>query len=112
MKLSNGNTANGVAESLTADFLTLHRNGVVRSSPATNVWQSRVRESYNQRPVGWAVTATAGTVMGVVIPAASGASFSEGTVESWLLISAGVTVAAGAIGCRINRVRTLYEAGP
>lgn len=112
VKLSNGKTVKGVVESVTADSITLHRKGVIESFPAANVWQFRVRKSYNERPVGWTVTAAAATVMGVVIPAASGGSFDEGALEAWLLISAGVTAAAGAIGFRINRMRTLYEAGP
>ena len=112
VKLSNSKTVKGVVESVTADSITLHRKGGIESFPAASVRQFRVRKSYNERPVGWTVTAAAATVMGVVIPAAGGGSFDEGALEAWLLISAGVTAVAGAIGFRINRMRLIYEAGP
>ena len=111
-KLSNSKTVKGVVESVTADSITLHRKGVLESFIAANVRQFRVRKSNNERTLGWTVTGAAATLMVVVIPAASGGgSFDEGALEIWLLISAGVTAAAGAIGFRINRMRLIYEAG-
>ena len=112
MKLSNSKTVKGTVESVTADSITLHRKGILESFPAANIRQFRVRKHYNERALGWTVTATVGTLMFVVIPSASGGSFDPGALEAWLLISAGVTAAAAAIGFRINRMRTIYEAGP
>lgn len=111
VKLSNGKTVKGVVESVTADSITLHRKGVLESFPAANVRQLRVRKPYNERSLGWTVTAAVGALMCVVIPAASGGSFDSGALEAWLLISAGVTAGAAAIGFRINHMRTIYEAG-
>ena len=109
VKLSSSKTVKGVVESVTADSSALQRKGVIKSFPAANVRQFRVRKPYNERSLGWAVTGTAGALMGIFISSASGGSLDEGELEVRLLISAGVTAAAGAIGFRTNRMRTISD---